>query len=92
MPIEQTTTRPVRNTLYMFIFSLSHLHHAGLHVHLVQRERLLCLVASDLSTQALHVTVQLPLEILQRRLFDAVHQNVVLGFNLNGEKQHRIKV
>lgn len=65
----------------------AHLHHAGVHVHLVQRERLLCLVGSDLPTQGLHVTVELPLEALEGRLFDVVHQYVVLGFNLQVGKK-----
>lgn len=63
-------------------FLAAHLHHAGLHVHFVQRESLLCLVGSNLPSQGVHVTVQLPLQVLERRLFDAVHQCVVLGFNL----------
>lgn len=68
---------------------LAHLHHAGLHVHLVQRESLLRLVGSDLPSQGFHVTLQLPLEVLQRCLLDIVHQYVVLGFYLKIEKYRR---
>lgn len=74
----------ILNTFNSLIQLAAHLHHAGVHVHLVQRESLLCLVGSHLPTQGFHVTVELPLEVLERRLFDVFHQNVVLGFDLEG--------
>ncbi len=75
--------------VWLILISLdiaAHLHHAGLHVHFVQRESLLCLVSSNLPIQGLHVTIKLPLEVLERCLFDTVHQYVVLGFNLEVQK------
>lgn len=53
----------------------------------MQTEGLVSFSSAVLHAQRLHVAAQIPLDVLERRLFDGFHHEVVIGFNLEAEKE-----